>query len=48
MKYVVIDTETSGLFDFSKPADAEGQPRLASLAMVFLDQDMAETGTMPV
>jgi DNA polymerase III epsilon subunit-like protein len=44
MKYVVIDTETSGLFDFSKPADAEGQPRLASLAMVFLDEEMAETG----
>lgn len=35
MKYVVIDTETSGLFDFSKPADADGQPRLAHLAMLF-------------
>ena len=35
MKYAVIDTETSGLFDFSKPADAEGQPRLAELAMLF-------------
>lgn len=44
MKYVVIDTETSGLFDFSKPADADGQPRLASLAMVFLDEGMTETG----
>lgn len=44
MKYVVIDTETSGLFDFSKPADADGQPRLASLAMVFLDEEMIETG----
>ena len=33
MKYAVIDTETSGLFDFSKPAEAEGQPRLASLAI---------------
>ena len=25
-KVLIIDTETSGLFDFSKPADAEGQP----------------------
>ena len=31
-KSVVIDTETSGLFDFSKPASAEGQPRMASIA----------------
>lgn len=40
-KYAVIDTETSGLFDFSKPADAEGQPRLASLAIIVLDENMA-------
>jgi DNA polymerase-3 subunit epsilon len=43
-RYAVIDTETSGLFDFSKPANAEGQPRLAELAMIFLDADLAETG----
>lgn len=42
MKYAVIDTETSGLFDFSKPADAEGQPRLAHLAMILLTEDLAE------
>ncbi len=35
-KYAVADTETNGLFDFSKPADAEGQPRLAHLAMIVL------------
>lgn len=29
-----FDTETSGLFDFSKPADAPGQPRLAALSLV--------------
>lgn len=45
-KYVVIDTETSGLFDFSKPADAEGQPRLAQLAMIFLGEDLAEENTV--
>ena len=39
-KYLVIDTETSGLFDFSKPADAEGQPRMASMAMIYLDEDL--------
>lgn len=42
MKYAVIDTETSGLFDFSKPADAEGQPRLAHLAVVLVGDDLAE------
>ena len=40
-KYLVIDTETSGLFDFSKPADADGQPRMASLTMIYLDADLA-------
>lgn len=39
MKYAIIDTETSGLFDFSKPADAEGQPRLASLSMILIDDE---------
>ena len=43
MKYAVIDTETSGLFDFSKPADADGQPRMASLAMILLDETLTET-----
>lgn len=39
-KYLIIDTETSGLFDFSQPADGDGQPRMASLAMIFLDEKM--------
>lgn len=43
MKYAVIDTETSGLFDFSKPSEAEGQPRLASLAIILLDESLTET-----
>ncbi|MCV0395425.1 MAG: 3'-5' exonuclease [Rhizobiaceae bacterium] len=48
-KYCVIDTENTGLFRFKDeagvpvPADAEGQPRLASLAMIFLDEDLNET-----
>ena len=33
MKFVVLDTETSGLFDYCKPADADGQPRLAEIAL---------------
>lgn len=41
MKYAVIDTESSGLFDFAKPADAEGQPRLASLGIVMLNEDLS-------
>ncbi len=40
MKYAVIDTETSGLFQWDKPADAEGQPRLASLGLVLLADDL--------
>ena len=38
-RYVVIDVETSCLFDFSKPADAEGQPRLAHMALIYLDSE---------
>lgn len=38
MKYAILDTETSTLFDFTKPADAKGQARLASFAVVILDE----------
>lgn len=41
MKYAVLDTETSALFDFTKPADAEGQARLASLAIITLNEDLS-------
>lgn len=44
--YAIIDTETSGLFDFSKPADADGQPRLAHLAMIVVDDDLKEQRTL--
>lgn len=37
-KFLVIDTETTGLFDFKQPADADGQPRLASVAFVLADE----------
>lgn len=37
MKYIIADTETNGLFDFTKPADAEGQARLASLAIIMVE-----------
>ena len=42
MKYLIVDCETSGLFDFSKPADADGQPRLASLTMIRASEDLTE------
>lgn len=38
-QYLFVDTETTGLFDFKKPADAPGQPRLAHLAMIRTDPD---------
>lgn len=40
--YLVIDTETTGLFDFAKPADAVEQPRLANVAMITLSDDMKD------
>lgn len=48
MLYAAFDTETSGLFDYSKPADAEGQPRLASFAMILLDVDLHESDIIDV
>ena len=40
MKYLVLDTESSGLFDYTKPADAPGQPRMAALAMINCDENL--------
>jgi DNA polymerase-3 subunit epsilon len=40
-KYLVIDTESNGLFSFKDPADAPGQPRLCSISMIYVD-GMAE------
>jgi DNA polymerase III epsilon subunit-like protein len=40
MKYAVIDTEGSGLFDYTKPADAPGQPRMAAFGIILLDHDL--------
>jgi hypothetical protein len=37
MNYLALDTEGSGLFDFTKPADAPGQPRLAAIGMILAD-----------
>jgi DNA polymerase-3 subunit epsilon len=34
---IVIDTETNGLPDWKKPADAKGQPRLAQLAIIAIN-----------
>ncbi len=41
-KYLIIDTETSGLFNFALPADADGQPRLAELTGILFDTDAAD------
>lgn len=34
--YLSLDTEGTGLFDYKRPADGEGQPRMASLALLYL------------
>ncbi len=45
MPYIVIDTETSGLYIYKNPdgtphpADAPDQPRLAELAIIYCDDD---------
>lgn len=36
--YGIFDTEGTGLFDFKQPADAPGQPRMASLAIVYVNE----------
>lgn len=38
--HLAIDCETTGLFDYTKPADAPGQPRLAQLGMIWLDHEL--------
>lgn len=35
--YLIVDCETSHLFDYSKPADAPGQPRLAQLGLIHVN-----------
>ena len=44
-KWLVFDTETSDLPDYSKPADDLDQPRLAAIHMIFLDEDLHELGS---
>jgi len=41
MEYLVLDTETTGLFNFSRPADEAGQPRLANVHMISADKNGA-------
>lgn len=41
---LVFDTETNGLFDFSKPADDPSQPRLASVGFIEVDEGLRVTG----
>jgi DNA polymerase III subunit epsilon len=39
-KTIVLDTETSGIMDYKRPADAEGQPRVAEVGLIFLDETL--------
>lgn len=38
--YAVFDTEGTGLFRYDEPADAPGQPRMASLAIIYVNENM--------
>ncbi|HUY05077.1 MAG TPA: 3'-5' exonuclease, partial [Rhodocyclaceae bacterium] len=46
-RYLVIDTETSGLFNFALPADAPEQPRLASFTALEFDTDTTPPDETP-
>lgn len=41
-KFLILDTETTGLFNFKLPADDPSQPRLASAAFILADETGAE------
>lgn len=36
--YACFDTEGTGLFNYKEPADAPGQPRMASLAILYVNE----------
>jgi len=38
MNYAIVDTEGSGIFDYKKPADAPGQPRMAALGLILVNE----------
>lgn len=40
MGFIVLDTETSGIMDYARPADAVGQPRVAEIALIYLDDKL--------
>lgn len=37
-EYIIADTEGSGLFDYKKPADAPGQPRMAAAGLIMCNE----------
>lgn len=37
--YLILDCENNGLFDYSKAADAPGQPRVAQVGMIFVNHN---------
>ncbi len=38
MNYICVDTEGNGLFDYKKPADAPGQPRMAAVGLILCNE----------
>lgn len=40
MNYAVVDTESSGLPDYKKAADAVGQPRMAAIGIILVDENL--------
>lgn len=44
MKYAIISTVSSDRFDYKLAADSAGQPRLAQLAIIYVDERGTEAG----
>lgn len=40
MRYAIVDTESTGLPDYSKPADAPGQPRVCSIGIILTTEEL--------
>ena len=43
--HLVIDCESTGIFDYDLPADAPGQPRVCQIGMIWVRDDLSEVAS---
>jgi len=46
MKYIVFDTETTGMYDFKAPADSPNQPYIVQLAAALVNEQARVLGSI--